>query len=69
MFVNYENISRVLYITERSQESSVNVGVGWMARTREFSLLHNNQTDSELHPVTYGMDAVCSFPGGKASRA
>jgi hypothetical protein len=45
--------------------------MGWMAKVRflakirDFSVLHSLQTGSEAHPATYLVGTGGSFPGGK----
>jgi hypothetical protein len=43
------------------------LATGWMteAKGQEFSLLHVVQTGSEVHPTSYPVSTVGSFPGGK----
>jgi hypothetical protein len=44
------------------------VWVQFLARARDFSLLHSVQTGSGAHPASYQMDSRASFSGGSATR-
>jgi hypothetical protein len=40
-----------------------------LGRARDFSFLHNNQTDSGTHPASYTQGTRDCFPGGKTAGA
>jgi hypothetical protein len=63
-----------IYEYKRSQDSSVSTATGWTTGVRfppgarAFSVLHNIQTDSGVHPASYLIGAWGFFFGGKTTR-
>jgi hypothetical protein len=45
------------------------LGARFPAETRDFSVLHSIQTDSEHHLASYLIGTRGSFPGGKVAKA
>jgi hypothetical protein len=58
LHVSATNISLFMLLTETDANASV-------SRIQSFSMLHNVQTDSEVHPTSYPMGTRGSFPGCK----
>jgi hypothetical protein len=55
--------------THEKLESGWTARSQFLARERDFSLLHNVQTGSGAHTVSYPMGTMGIFPGGKAALA